>query len=171
MKRSTEGLGRVLAGMLIATAVASGLAACGNGDDSTTPPVGNPVPPAATQNQPSKDADDKPAYSGPNDAKFVKWAEDNEDAIVTLTGTVKNVVNDNAFTITGQGGAADFLVVSKDVTQGLTAGGNVSVTGVVHKAFDLPGVEDEIDIDFDDDNVFQGFDRDPYVMASNISVE
>ena len=172
MATNTEGLGRVLAGMLIATSAACGLAACAGDDDGTAPPAEHSAPPAATHSAtPSDGASSQPAYKGAYDAKFREWAGEHEDSVVALTGTVKNVVNDNAFTLAGENDAEDFLVVSKDNTQGLTAGGKVSVRGVVHKAFDLPGVEDNIDVDFDDDDVFEGFDRDPYIVASNISVE
>jgi hypothetical protein len=170
MTRYTEGLGRVLAGMLIATAVAFGLAACGDNADRGEAPGNGMSPSAATQNTPSDD-DENRTYNGAYDKKFRDWAGDHEDAIVTLTGTVKTVVNGNAFTLAGEDGAEDFLVVSKDVSKGLTSGSDVSITGIVHKAFDLPAVKDEIDVDFDDDTVFEGFDRDPYVVASNISTE
>lgn len=174
MTKQTEGLGRVLAGMLIATAVAFGLAACGsNGgnSDDAAPPAGSPAPPAATQNMPKDDSDSKPAYDGAYDAKFREWAGDHEGDVVTITGHVKTVLNENALTIMGTNGTEDFLVVGKGKAAGIKAGDNVSVTGKVHKAFDLPGVEDEIDVDFNDDNVLQGFDRDPYVVATDVAVQ
>ena len=173
MKRTTRNhIGR-RTGVAIALIATLGLAGCGgdgDGDgDGAAPPVENPVPTQTTA--PSDDADANGTYEGAYDAKFREWAGNHEGATVTLTGTVKNVVNDNAFTLAGENGADDFLVVSKDATSALAAGGKVSVTGVVHKAFDLPGVEDEINIDFSDDDMFEGFDRDPYVVASNITTE
>jgi hypothetical protein len=157
--------------MLIATAVAFALAACGNGSDRAEAPHNSMSPSASTPNTPSDDTDENPTYNGPYDKKFRDWAGDHEGAIVTLTGTVKTVVNGNAFTLAGEPGAEDLLIVSENVSKGLASDSDVSITGVVHKAFDLPAVKDEINVDFDDDAVFEGFDRDPYVVASNISTE
>ena len=157
MKHTTrKQIGR-RAGVTVALIATLGLAGCGGDGDDAAPPVENPVTPVPTQTTaPSDDADTNGTYEGAYDAKFREWAGDHEGATVTLAG---------------ENGADDFLVVSKDATLALAAGGKVSVTGVVHKAFDLPGVEDEINIDFSDDDMFEGFDRDPYVVASNITTE
>jgi hypothetical protein len=165
-------MGRLVAGVLAATVATFGLAACGDNADRAEPPANNSTSPsAAAQNPHANETDEHPTYNGPYDAKFRDWADDHEDAIVTLTGSVKTVVNDNAFTLAGKNGADDFLVVSEDVSKGLAAGSDISITGVVHKAFDLPEVEDEIKVNFNNPTPFKGFDRDPYVVASNISTE
>lgn len=161
-----------LASYLLAALVGLGsLSACG--DDVNPPGIDGPgmqTGPTVPADPPeSEDAMD--TYTGPNDAKFRAWADDHEGAEVAVDATVEKVLNQNAFTLAGEDGAEALLVVDKGAIEKLKAGDTVTVKGIVHKAFDLPVVEDQISVDFDDDTVFEGFDRDPYIVSTDASVQ
>jgi hypothetical protein len=168
------GIGRLVATLLIAVLAGFGLSACGDDSDNGIGDLGvqdtdGPNDTLQTPSErPSQKASDKPDYVGSYDTKFRAWVDQNDDATVAVTGKVEKVISDNAFTLAGQGNDEDLLVVGADKVSGLQAGRTVTVTGDVHKAFNLPEVEDDIKVDFEDDNVFQGFDRDPYVEATMV---
>lgn len=166
---TTETLPRLVGALLLALVATFGLSACGDDAvDGEVPGVEDVLPTDEPAEEPTEDAPEEPAYDGAYDNTFRQGIDDHVDKTVALTGEVEKVISDNAFTLAGNGGTEALLVVGADPTTGLEPGAEVTVTGVVHKAFDLPAVEDEIDVDFDDDTVFQGFDRDPYIQATTV---
>lgn len=162
-----------VAGAVLALTAGLGLASCGNDDagDKDDISMPNTVPGMDDSDQKaSNDASDD-AYEGPYNAKFREWANDHDEATASVTANVKKVIGGNAFTLAStEDDSEDLLVVDTKGTTGLQAGVEVTVTGTVHKAFDLPFVEDEIDVDFENDVDFKGFDRDPYIQAKTVSV-
>jgi len=175
MRYILSGTGRLISAILLAALATFGLAACGNDSGDGMNDLGlkdnsqRPTDAMQTPTQePTKRSDSAPDYEGPYDAKFRAWVNDNDDSTVAVTGNVEKVISENAFTLAGEGDSEDLLVVGADKVSGLQAGSAVTVTGTVHKAFNLPGVEDDIHVDFEDDNVLQGFDRDPYVEAAQV---
>jgi hypothetical protein len=171
--RSNTRISRGIAAVLFAALASFGLAACGDDSDGGLNDLGvqdtnGPNDTLQTPTQTPSDKMSKPDYTGPYNAKFRDWVNDNDDSTVTVTGNVEKVINDNAFTLAGEGNTEDLLVVGADTVSGLKSGSSVTVTGNVHKAFNLPVVEDDIKVNFEDDAVFQGFDRDPYVEATAV---
>lgn len=166
---------RLIPTLLLALVATLGLAACGDdGDNDGLNDLGvqdtngpNDTLQTPTQ-EPTEQNEGAPDYEGPYDAKFRSWVNDNDEGTVAVSGNVEQVISDNAFTLAGEGDNEDLLVVGADKVAGLQTGSAVTVTGTVHKAFNLPGVEDDIHVDFEDDNVLQGFDRDPYVEAAQV---
>jgi hypothetical protein len=174
MRSILSGPGRLISALLFAALATFGLAACGDDSGKGMNDLGlqdtqgpNDTVQTPTQ-EPTEKTDSAPDYEGPYDAKFRAWVNDNDDSTVAVTGNVEQVISENAFTLAGEGDSEDLLVVGADKVSGLQAGSAVTVTGTVHKAFNLPGVEDDIHVDFEDDNVLQGFDRDPYVEATQV---
>jgi len=165
---------RLIPTLLLAALATFGLTACGDdsGDGMNGLGPQDTQGPNDTLQTPTQAPTDKtegvPDYEGPYDAKFRSWVKDNDDATVAVSGNVEQVISDNAFTLAGEGDSEDLLVVGADKVADLQTGSAVTVTGTVHKAFHLPGVEDDIHVDFEDDNVLQGFDRDPYVEAAQV---
>lgn len=152
------------AALVAALVVSFGVTACGDNGEV----IENPGLTTHTNSPSSPEA--KPSYSGTNDAKFSHWIDDHEDAKVTVTGQVKTVLSENAFTLAGETGADDLLVVGENKISNLKAGDRVAVVGAVHKAFDLPVVEDTIHVNFNDPTPFQGFEHAPYIQAMNTAI-
>jgi hypothetical protein len=159
---TTSGHGRSFPAMLLALVATFGLAACGSHTQGPNDTIQTP------NREPTDTTGTTPDYEGPYDAKFRAWVDNNDDSMVVVSGNVEQVISDNAFTLAGEGDKEDLLVVGADKVTGLQAGGAVSVTGTVHKAFNLPGVEDAIHLDFEDNSILQAFDRDPYVEAAQV---
>lgn len=162
-----------VAALVLALFASLGLAACGNDDsgDKNDITLPNTIP-GNTKDTATHEMSDDATYEGPYDAKFRDWVNDNDEAKATVTAHVKEVIGDNAFTLAGtEDDGEDLLVVDPKGTTGLQPGVEVTVTGTVHKAFDLPFVEDEVKVDFENDADFKGFDRDPYLQAKTVSVK
>lgn len=158
----------IFAGLATALVTSLGVAACGHDANGRSPAIKNPG--MSTHAAPTPSAETKPPHSGTNDAKFRHWIDGHEDAPVTVTGHVKTVLTENAFTLAGEHGADELLVVSEDKITNLKAGDSVAVEGAVHKAFNLPVVQDKFHVNFNDPTPFQGFDRDPYIQAMNTAI-
>jgi len=157
-----SGHARSFPALLLALVATFGLAACGPHTQGPNDTIQTPT------REPTESTGTTPDYEGPYDAKFRAWVDNNDDSTVVVSGNVDQVISDNAFTLAGEGDREDLLVVGADRVTGLQAGSDVSVTGTVHKAFNLPGVEDDIHVDFEDDSILQAFDRDPYVEAAQV---
>ena len=159
---TTSGQRRSFPALLLALFATFGLAACADHTQGPNDTLQTPTQ-VPTDRTPSA-----PDYEGPYDARFRAWVDNNDDSTVVVSGNVDQVISDNAFTLAGEGDKEDLLVVGADKVTGLQAGGAVIVTGTVHKAFNLPGVQDDIHVDFEDDSILQAFDRDPYVEAAKV---
>ncbi len=169
-----SGPGRFVPALLLALVATFGLSACGDDSRDGMNDLGlqDTQGPNDTIQTPTQEPTDRtetaPDYEGPYDAKFRAWVDDNDESTVEVSGNVEQVISDNAFTLAGEGDTEDLLIVGADKVTGLQAGSAVTVTGTVHKAFNLPGVEDDIHVDFEDDSILQAFDRDPYVEAAQV---
>lgn len=163
-----------ISALLLALVTMFGLAACGDDSRAGMNDLGlqDTQGPNDTLQTPTQVPTDRtagaPDYEGPYDARFRAWVNKNDDSTVAVSGTVEQVISDNAFTLAGEGDNEDLLVVGAAKVTGLQAGSAVAVTGTVHRAFNLPGVEDDIHVDFEDASILQAFDRDPYVEATQV---
>jgi hypothetical protein len=168
------GMGRLVTTLLLALVAAFGMAACGDKSidggmsDLGVQDTQGPNDTIQTPTEPPQKRDEKPGYVGLYDTQFRRWVNDNEDSTVVVTAKVEKVISDNAFTLAGAGDTEDLLVLGADKFTGLRSGTPVVVTGKVHKAFNLPMVEDDIHVNFENDSVLQAFDRDPYVEATRV---
>jgi hypothetical protein len=79
------------------------------------------------------------------------------------------IISPTSFTIAGTDDTTvePLLVVHDGTLKELAPDLTVAVTGTVHRTFDLPTVEDEIGLDFDD-ALFEEWEADPYIEASKI---
>lgn len=149
--------------------VGFGLTACGWSDHGGNSGIETqetaPAPASVPETQPAASA--TPAYDGPYNATFRSWVNTHAESNVAISGKVGAVISDNAFTLAGKGDDEDLLIVTPRVTS-LPTGVRVKVTGMVRKAFDLPLVEDDIEVKFEDGAAFRSFDRDPYVRATQV---
>ena len=87
---------------------------------------------------------------------------------VEVTGEVAQVISANAFTIGGDEiGENPILVVGANVPAGLATGDTARVTGTV-KVFEVPGYEQDLDLDLVDQE-YEDFDNDPAIEASSVT--
>ncbi len=109
------------------------------------------------------------AYDGAYDSDFETDVTSYEGETVTVSAEIDEILGDQAFTIAGteDTDVEPLVVIHKDVMENLEAGTVVEVTGVVHKALDVPKVEDAIETDMDD-VVLEDFEAEPYIEATNI---
>ena len=109
------------------------------------------------------------AYDGAYDSDFETDVTSYEGETVTVSAEIDEILGDQAFTIAGteDTDVEPLVVIHKDAMENLEAGTVVEVTGVVHKARDVPKVEDAIETDMDD-VVLEDFEAEPYIEATNI---
>ena len=109
------------------------------------------------------------AYDGAYDSDFETDVTSYEGETVTVSAEIDEILGDQAFTIAGteDTDVEPLVVIHKDAMENLEAGTVVEVTGVVHKALDVPKVEDAIETDMDD-VVLEDFEAEPYIEATNI---
>lgn len=109
------------------------------------------------------------AYDGVYDSDFETDVTSYEGETVTVSAEINEILGDQAFTIAGteDTDVEPLVVIHKDAMENLEAGTVVEVTGVVHKALDVPKVEDAIETDMDD-VVLEDFEAEPYIEATNI---
>ena len=109
------------------------------------------------------------AYDGAYDSDFETDVTSYEGETVTVSAEINEILGDQAFTIAGteDTDVEPLVVIHKDAMENLEAGTVVEVTGVVHKALDVPKVEDAIETDMDD-VVLEDFEAEPYIEATNI---
>ena len=109
------------------------------------------------------------AYDGAYDSDFETDVTSYEGETVTVSAEIDEILGDQAFTIAGteDTDVEPLVVIHKDAMENLEAGTVVEVTGGVHKALDVPKVEDAIETDMDD-VVLEDFEAEPYIEATNI---
>ncbi|WP_159617248.1 hypothetical protein [Arthrobacter zhaoguopingii] len=119
------------------------------------------------------DAGDPAAETGPYDGVYDSAFYDEMDSYVgeevTLSADVNEVMSPMSFTIAGTDDTTveALLVVHDKEMPEVKPELTVSVTGIVHEAFDLPTVEEEMGIDLDDE-AFEDWDGEPYVEATSV---
>jgi hypothetical protein len=111
-------------------------------------------------------ADDGAAYEGAYDEQFLGEIESYDGDTVELEATVQEVLSSEAFTVRGEG-VGELLVLTTAGTGGLEEDTDVTVTGTLHEAFDLPEVEGDIEEDIDD-GAFARWQETPYVVADSV---
>ncbi|WP_337061066.1 hypothetical protein [Kineococcus sp. G2] len=110
-------------------------------------------------------------YEGAYDGTFYDDVNTYVGQEVTVSAEVDSVVSPNAFVIAGTEDTTvdPMLVVGATEVSGLSEGTLVEVTGTVHEAFDLPQVEEDTGVDFEDD-LFNDYDAEPYIVATTVEV-
>lgn len=93
--------------------------------------------------------------------------EDIEPRPVTMSGKVREVISPDAFLLGGEGGDQPILVVNAEPDVPIAEETTVVVTGILHTAFDLPVVEDELGRDLDDEDL-AGHEEAPYIVAEEV---
>lgn len=108
-------------------------------------------------------------FNGVYDTAFYDRVQSYDGEKVTVSAKVNEVVSPTSFTIAGTEDTAvgPMLVVSATEVSGVKPDLAVSVTGTVHKAFDLPTVEKSMGVDLDD-ALYEPFDQEPYIEATKI---
>lgn len=108
-------------------------------------------------------------YDGVYDSAFYDDVESYDGEQVTVSAEVDEVLDISAFTIAGTDDTTvePLLVISTTEAAETEVGRAVAVTGTVHESFDFATVEEEMDFDFDE-SVFEGWDGEPYIVASSI---
>lgn len=87
---------------------------------------------------------------------------------VELVGEVATIIAPNAFTLGGDEiGENPILVVGAAIPKGMAEGDQVRVSGIV-KIFQVPGYEEDLDLDLVDQE-FEDFDGDPAIQAQSVT--
>jgi hypothetical protein len=169
MTRTSDALmARHIAGLSVSLVAVVGIAGCA--DDAGDQQARGSGPSAGVTSSSSNAAGPDQTYVGPNNRTFSTWSAAHEESQVTVIGSVESVLNEHAFTVAGEGGSADLLIVGRGKVTNLAAGDRVAVTGAVHRAFNRTEIESKVNADFDD-AAFQDLEGDPYVQASNTALE
>ena len=107
-------------------------------------------------------------FVGPYDQAFNDGADIYVGEVVTVSANVNEVVTPMSFTIAGTDETTvdPLLIVHDGTMTELSEGTDVEVTGTYQEAFDLPTVEENMDLDLDDDG-FADHDKEPYIEATN----
>ncbi|MCI2240310.1 hypothetical protein MO973_45810 [Paenibacillus sp. TRM 82003] len=110
-------------------------------------------------------------YEGAYDGTFYDDVNTYVGQEVTVSAEIDSIVSPQAFIIAGTADTTvdPMLVVGATEVTGLTEGAVVEVTGTVHEAFDLPQVEEDTGVDFQDD-LFNDYDAEPYITATSVEV-
>ncbi|WP_432534545.1 hypothetical protein [Kineococcus arenarius] len=110
-------------------------------------------------------------YAGAYDGTFYDDVNTYVGQEVTVSAEIDSIVSPQAFIIAGTADTTvdPMLVVGATEVTGLTEGAVVEVTGTVHEALDLPQVEEDTGVDFQDD-LFNDYDAEPYIMATSVTV-
>lgn len=120
-----------------------------------------------------EDIQEEPAvaepYDGVYDTAFYEGVESYDGEEVTVSADINEIISPTSFTIAGTDDTTvePLLIVHDGTLQELAPDLTVAVTGTVHRTFDLPTVEDEIGLDFDD-ALFEEWEAEPYIEASKI---
>lgn len=115
-------------------------------------------------------------YAGPYNRGFYDQTTAYDGQEVTLTGEVEEVFatdSPTALTISDPNDAelGDLLVIAKDATMSdLAADQVVEVVGTVRTDFQLTRVETDLALDLEDE-LFQDFEGDPYIEATEINMD
>ena len=110
-----------------------------------------------------------PLFVGPYDQAFNDEADIYVGEVVTVSANVNEIVTPMSFTIAGTDETTvdPLLIVHDGQMTDLSEGTAVEVTGTYQEAFDLPTVEENMDLDLEDDG-FADHDKEPYIEATNI---
>lgn len=108
-------------------------------------------------------------YDGLYDQAFYDEKDTYIGEEVILSADVNEIVSPSSFTIAGTDDTTvePLLVVSAEEMSEVEPGLTVEVTGIVHEAFDLPTVEEEMDLELEDET-FEDWDGQSYVEATNV---
>lgn len=161
-----------LAAVSLLSAAAFGLTACGTAGPETGADVEDVQEGEVVETTgPAEDVAAEP-YVGPYDTAFYDEAVTYAGEEVTLSAEVNTVLSPTAFTIAGTDDTtvSPLLVISGEQMTDLEEGQAVQVTGIVHEAFDLPQVEEEMAEELDDD-LFADYDGQPYIEATDVSTD
>ena len=124
---------------------------------------------AEIEEEPAEGGSDGP-YDGVYDDAFLDDYDGYVGETVTVSADVNEIVSPESFTIAGtdETTVEPLLIVhdgsAEEVAEGLT----VKITGVVHESFDLPTVEEDMDLDLQDDEAFDDWDGARYIEATSI---
>lgn len=110
--------------------------------------------------------DAETVYDGIYDDNFYTALSSYEGQVVALSADVSQVISDHAFTIAG-GDVEPLLVITQRGTKKLEAGSVIKVTGVIHTAFDLPAVEDEVGVGLDEEALDE-WNLEPYLELTSM---
>ncbi|MCW4386149.1 hypothetical protein OH146_10230 [Salinibacterium sp. SYSU T00001] len=109
-------------------------------------------------------------YNGPYDDDFTEDYETYVGEEVTLTANVDTVISPESFTISGvESTTVEPLLVVHDGEVTLEQGESVEVSGTVEEAFDLPTVEEDMELDLDDED-YADYDADNYIEATSVEM-
>lgn len=108
-------------------------------------------------------------YDGVYDQGFYDDLDSYEGQTVTVSAEVNEVISPSSFTIAGtdETTVEALLVVHDTQLSELQPELTVKVTGTVHKAFDLPTVEEETGLDLEDE-LYEQWNGEPYIQATEV---
>ncbi|WP_300011615.1 hypothetical protein [Pseudonocardia sp.] len=93
---------------------------------------------------------------------------------IRVNGTVADTVADSALVLASGDGAsgdgADSVLVVHQPDVDPAEGSDIGVVGVVRPSFDLPAVETELGVDYDED-LFATFADEPYLLATTVEAD
>ena len=152
-------LGRRTAAAVFVAVTAVALPACGEDDPESS--AGDEVPDVRG----SEDLDD--VYNGPYSADLREDLEGYDGQEITVEGTVDRVLSPVAFTLAPPEGedAEPVLVVVQEAATAPEAGSDVVVAAVAQDEFRSDEVDAELDLP-EDDETFEEWEGDPYLLAS-----
>jgi hypothetical protein len=149
----------LVAGALSAALGVTILAGCGADDVSETTPADVDV-------RPVEDLEDP--YDGPYTEAFRDDLEGYEGLEVSLVGEVERIVSPIAFTLAGEdGGVEPILVIMHSEPGDLSPGQNVAVAAVPWEEFALAEIEEAIGSDLPDE-AYADWEREPFLDASRV---
>ena len=140
-----------------------GLTGCAE-DEPTDGDAGTSV--GAVQDSAETDVE----YDGPYDETFEAEVGSYEGEKVRVTAEAEQILSDHAFLLAGEPYVDPLVVVHDKPLPDLEAEQTVSVVGIVHKSFDVPHAEDQLDIDMDD-VVYENFEAEPYIEALEVELD
>lgn len=114
-------------------------------------------------------ADVELAYDGVYDQAFYDDFDSYVGEKVTVSANVDEVVSNKSFTIAGTDDTSveEVLVLHEKKLSEINEGLTVKVTGKVMESFDVPTVEEEMNVDLDDES-FEDWDGEHYIKATNV---
>lgn len=144
---------------------ALGLSGC---NSESGPEEGTGVEDVAEENvgQPAEDSPG-PVFEGAYEDFYDGYADYATEKVV-VTASVKKIITDESFSITGKDDSSQVvLVMHEEQLPGLQPGKRVKVTGTVKRAFDVRTVEEEMGTDLDD-GAHEDWGGEKYINASNV---
>jgi hypothetical protein len=110
-------------------------------------------------------------YDGSYDSAFMNNVTSYEGEHVTVTGEVAEIISEKAFTIGSTDGTdvEPLIVIYEDPVADLAFSSPVTVSGVVHKAFNVAVAEDQLDTELDK-VTFSDWESQPYIEAGDVEV-